>query len=219
MINLQWHKANYEYWDNHYSTHMLCSRTSPSQFATFVAQEASDLNLRQIMEFGCGTGQDAEFFSQLGFRVCATDASSAAIQKFRQHKVQNSNLETRILDATKSFSLPENLDWKKAIAFYGRFFLHTLTSDEAVLFFENLSSKMKFNDYLFLEYRSPEDRLKPKVTKQHFRNYFSAESVVVLAQQHDIAVQYEVEGRGMAKWKADDATVVRQIFKKGQNNG
>ena len=71
---------------------------------------------------------------------------------------------------------------------------------------------MRSYDYLFLEYRNIRDKHLEKVMQKHFRKFFESEFVSSVAEKNNLKCNYQVEGKGFAKWKFDDAFVTRQIF-------
>ena len=115
-----------------------------------------------------------------------------------------------VIEDKIDFHLPED----RGIAFYSRFFIHTLTEAEVLTFFENLAEVMKLGDLLFIEYRNEGDSKLVKETPDHFRAFYQAKFISELANQCKLECIYHVEGIGFAKWRHDDASVTRQSFKK-----
>lgn len=114
-------------------------------------------------------------------------------------------------DATEKFTVITRSQ-NKNFAFYARFFIHTLTEDELGLFFIRVTDAMRKNDKLFLEYRNEEDTKKIQVTSANFRSFHTAEKISCIASDDNLKIIYEVSGKGLAKWKNDDAPATRQIF-------
>jgi SAM-dependent methyltransferase len=70
-----------------------------------------------ILELGCGTGEDAYWMLDHGFRVCATDASPAMLERTRQKIAHDAHSEdahsdVRLLDINQlaSVSLPHTYE-------------------------------------------------------------------------------------------------------------
>ena len=71
---------------------------------------------------------------------------------------------------------------------------------------------MKTSDYLFLEYRNKQDEGLHKETPEHFRKFYDTKFVESIGALSGFECIYEIEGKGFAKWKNDDASISRQIF-------
>ena len=70
--------ANNDYWQKYYSVKSdLSPPDKPSQFALFVMQLNRNPSL--IIDLGCGTGRDAEYFAQQGINCIGLDYSTKVI--------------------------------------------------------------------------------------------------------------------------------------------
>ena len=113
-----------------------------------------------MIEFGCGNGRDAFFFSSYFKKVYAFDKSIIVINynsnkykkiknlRFYQHDINN--------------FLPNNNFFTDKKLIYARFFMHTLTNKEISKFCELVSGILKKKEKLFIEYRSNKDRFRKK---------------------------------------------------------
>ena len=70
-------------------------------------QQYANLNGR-ILELNAGTGEDAIYFAQQGYRVHATDISTG-MQKVLEQKVANNHLSEKITNETCSYTALETL--------------------------------------------------------------------------------------------------------------
>ena len=69
-----------QYWNFFYKTQVNKIKLNhPSQFATFTVGETE--NITSLIEFGCGNGRDASFFSHHFKKVYAFDGSKEVIDK------------------------------------------------------------------------------------------------------------------------------------------
>ena len=204
-----------KYWDKYYGNikDIADDDMPPSQFAAFCRNEVIQLNINQIIEIASGDGRDSLFFADQGLHILAIDKSANAVALLKNKASLRSNLSVARIDAINE-SLPKALYANQACAYYARFFIHTLDEKELHKFFDNIAKVMRSSDYLFLEYRNIRDENLEKVTPKHFRKFFQSEFVSSVAEKNNLKCNYEVEGRGFAKWKFDDAFVTRQIFKK-----
>tara|TARA_B100001093_G_scaffold492355_1_gene533389 strand:+ start:559 stop:1194 length:636 start_codon:yes stop_codon:yes gene_type:complete len=200
------------YWDEYYIDDSQVDFI-PSQFAAFTISEMNDLNIKNIVDCGSGNGRDAIFFSRYGMNVIALDRSKKAMSLLedKMHEIPNFNAYVHDMN----YELPieiNKLTENKVL--YARFFIHSLDESTLNAFIKNISKSMKDGDLFFVEYRDENDKDLPKVTGKHFREYYSADKISTLASSNNLDILYEVSGVGFAKYKEDDASVIRQIFKK-----
>lgn len=207
-----------QYWDRVYSAAGGSPNLPlPSQFATFVAQEAQSCD--EIIEIGCGTGRDALFFAQHGFRVSGFDGSDAAIQGCQELAERFHVLAARFFvadaaSATFHETLIQRLvdPSRGSICIYARFFLHAIDKDTESGLFNATFPYLRPNDLVALEFRTPRDRSLEKATPSHYRRYVEPSDVMAKATAHSLVIRYAVEGFGFAKYKHDDAYVSRIVL-------
>jgi len=205
------------YWSEYYSN-AHCNNsihTTPSQFAAFCAIEAKETGISKLIDIACGDGRDSVFFAQLGFEVIALEQSTIAIEIITSRSRDLNNLKAIQIDVT-SEEMPQMKSSAEVSAYYARFFLHTLSEPQVHKFFRNLSNNMQSSQLFFTEYRSEQDASLTKCTPYHDRYFHNPTSIRMIAKAHNLDCIYEVQGRGFAKWKTDDAAVVRQIFVKSK---
>ena len=134
---------NKEYWNFFYKTQVNKIKLNhPSQFATFTVGETE--NITSLIEFGCGNGRDASFFSHHFKKVYAFDGSKEVIDKNKKQYSKINNLEFLKFNLNEKFDNRQILLSKKK-AIYARFFLHALTNNEIESFISlcaNLLKKM-----------------------------------------------------------------------------
>lgn len=200
------------YWQQFYSVRPLAAPLTPSQFAVFVANELPQL--RTIVELGCGNGRDAEFFATLGFRVVALDASAAAVEVCRLRNAHHVEYLQFAVGESAMDVIQHLPDGGGEIALYARFFLHAITDEEERQFFELARSLVQIDSYIALEYRTKEDEAINKVFGDHFRRYIDHSELCERLQELGFEIVYEVQGRGLAKHKDEDARVGRCLAKR-----
>lgn len=206
------------YWNKFYKSLKITDkhRMPPSQFASFCRIEMMNLKINEVVEIASGDGRDAIFFAQEGINVYASDKSSSAINLLKKNTSHLKNINIKKIDITKGVFQKRSVS-KIACAYYARFFLHVLNETELKKFFKTLSKNMKINDYFFTEYRNEKDKTLKKVTEKHFRKFYNPDFISSVARKNNLRCIYEVEGRGFAKWKEDDAFVSRQIYIKDKS--
>lgn len=207
------------YWDSFYGSAVMKGLASPSQFAAFVAQEATGFSL--IVEVGCGNGRDSIFFARQGFKVVGVDGSTNAVEGCRSlgATLNLDNIEFIACDVgSESFQklLTDRMRAETGrIAVYARFFLHAITEDEQASFLDFLSRTLRPGDIVAFEYRTPRDASLEKVTGSHYRRYVTPARLHATASERGFTVTYAIEGFGFAKYKQDDAYVARCVMEKG----
>jgi SAM-dependent methyltransferase len=202
-----------QYWNGFYKQTDR-SLLIPSQFATFVASEFVDI-VDTIVDLGCGNGRDAFFLSELGFKVIGVDASKEAIEYCSKRSGQNSFfLCSDILDINLLQNLRDFLINTNRLLVYSRFFLHAISEDEELSFWNLVRDLCGLNDFLAVEFRTDRDASLNKVTGKHFRRFIKPPALLERANKFGFVCEYLVEGFGFAKYKTDDAHVARFLLKK-----
>ena len=166
------------YWNDYYGKVQIGKPypSPPSQFAAFCLGELSIANIDFIVDIAFGDGRDASFFNRHGLEVHAIEKSWQAVDLMNRKLKVKGNLKIYQLDVVK-----DKIDWQlpkdRTIAFYSRFFIHTLTEVEVSIFFENLAEVMKLGDLFLVEYRNEEDLKLVKETPDHFRAFYKAKFI------------------------------------------
>jgi SAM-dependent methyltransferase len=207
-------RERHNYWNEVYSRKSAkISPNFPSQFAAFCVSEIFENGVDQVIDLACGNGRDTLFFARHGFNVLAIEKSQSAIDYLAESKTHENIFAVANLDLVND-QLPVSKINNTRSAFYSRFFIHTLQTEEVVKFFENISTVMKTDEILMLEYRNHHDSNKFKYFDNHFRAYYKTQFISEIAQANNLECYYAIEGIGFAKWRGEDPSVTRQIFKK-----
>lgn len=190
----------------------------PSQFAAFVANElATRANSGLVIEFGCGNGRDSEFFANCGFNVVAMDASVSAIENCIASAASSrvTYLRKDVCDATELvLDVLKHSEKDSVIAIYARFFLHAITREEQKQFLQILSEVLPPEALMFFEYRTDGDESDRKEFGAHYRRFQAHKELLSSLSSQGFFIEYEIEGKGLAKYKAEDAVVGRCVVRK-----
>jgi len=206
--------VNVPYWEQVYRNQMdKVKKVPPSQFAAFCASELSSSNIKHIIDIAAGNGRDSIFFAEQNFTTFAIEKCRSAVELIRSYSEKITNLKVIEHDMTLQSLKIEPIQ-NLPVAYYSRFFIHTLSSEELNKFMNCMNYTMNHKDLLFLEYRNIFDRNRTKETPEHFRAFHSSQLIIDTAKENNLTCIYQVEGTGFAKWKKDDAYVTRQIFEK-----
>jgi SAM-dependent methyltransferase len=206
------------YWDSYYRQQGVPEL--PSQFALFVANEVMTGELAApaaVLDIGCGNGRDTLFFARLGFAIGALDRSEAAIA------LCGERLQRELGPAAAAARLHVGLAdedgievlaaaFEGPLLLYSRFFFHAIDDAAEALVIESAAAILKARGgALAVEYRTTADAAATKVTPGHYRRFIDPDAFAARVLAAGLGVQWRAEGRGMAKYRADDAHIARLI--------
>ncbi|WP_299288906.1 methyltransferase domain-containing protein [uncultured Tateyamaria sp.] len=209
------HKERGEYWDSYYTAKAVPD--IPSQFAAFVLSECRDADY--FLDVGCGNGRDTFFFARHKMPVVSVDGSTAAISDIVERSsaqglpiaalsaaCDDPDLMDKVADAMS------HIDVSGVGVIYARFFIHAITDDEQAGFLDFCGAFLKKNGgKLALEFRTAADEKLSKVTAEHYRRYVEPVDFLNELFQRGLTASYFTQGTGYAKYKDDDAFVVRML--------
>ena len=200
-----------KYWDKFYQSKFVDKsiKDIPSQFSIFALNEMIESNVVNVIEYGCGTGKDSIFFSSKNMNVIAFDSCQSAIDICNNSTLDSQIVFNKIDNFCQSKDYINKIDGKSCV--YTRFFIHALTDDDILSFLENLSHITKPNDLFISEFRIKGDEKNLKETADHFRNFIDPEVFLNLLRSHNFTIQYNIAGKGFAKYRNDDAFVIRIV--------
>ena len=72
---------------------------------------------------------------------------------------------------------------------------------------------IKRNGSIFIEYRTEKDKKNQKIFKNHYRNFINPKNLENTLHKLNLKSVFFKEGKGMAKYKNEDAYVARHIIK------
>lgn len=210
--------SNAGYWDSFYS--LQSSPELPSQFALFVANELLTGQLptpAAIIDIGCGNGRDCLFFARLGYATAGIDRSSAAIAACTQRLARELGAEHPMpvlcageADQNDLHRLADT--FTGPLLLYSRFFFHAIDAAAEARVIANAAAILAHHGgALASEFRTLADAASAKATPQHYRRFIDPDAFADRLGAAGLSVQWRAEGRGMAKYRADDAHVARLI--------
>ena len=205
-------KQNQDYWNEFYKN-LEIELTIPSQFAAFIAIEYLG-KIDAIIDMGCGNGRDSIFFSSLGFEVVGVDSSGEAIEYIKKKIPKKIFLTSDISDRKLAILLKNSLKSINSRLIYSRFFLHAISDNQELDFWNLANIFCQKKDIVALEFRTIKDKELEKVTTKHYRRFVDPVQLEKRAANAGFVCVYKVEGVGYAKYKTDDAYVARMIFEK-----
>ena len=202
------------HWDSYYASGQVPDL--PSQFAVFIANEFPESTA--VLDVGCGNGRDSGFFMRQGKRVVGVDRSQTAVDHCRAHiggcaRFLVGSVEQPQLWDTLAGELQ---DEGGPLLVYARFFLHAIDEAAETVLLNGAARLLADRPgALCIECRTARDRTGEKVTPDHYRRYLEPAQLHRRLQGAGFEVDYAIEGFGFAKYKADDAHVLRVIASRG----
>lgn len=199
------------YWEKFYKN-IRKKRLPQSRFANFVLKRINHNST--LLDFGCGDGRDTFFFSKYLKKSIGIDSCKYIIKEnnliknkkifFLNYNIKNKNLYP---------NLKKLIYNKSNNIVYARFFLHSLTNTEIKFFFLIAKKIIKKNGRIFVEYRTEKDKKNKKIFKNHYRNFINPKNLENILIKLNLKSIFFKEGKGMAKYKNEDAFVARHIIK------
>ena len=212
-------QINYDqdYWNRFYAKQI---GLSPSQFAALIATEFD--GRCNILDVGCGNGRDADFFASLGHNVLGLDGSQivVAANQLRINDTPHKNISystcrvglDTLTDVTSS--QVDGFFDDGDLVIYSRFFLHAIPPETEMKMIEELAEMANVKKVYF-EYRCGDDEGEPKFFGEHYRRFVRPSQVSKAMQKiGSFSLGYEYIGRGVAKYRSEDAHVCRQFFER-----
>jgi len=201
------------YWDAYYQKRG--APIPPSSFAIFCAENFLSEDCR-LLEFGCGNGRDAFYFSKK-FQVTAIDQSIVAININRQRANDEQILNIDFLHgdfAGAIGGLPKVVD-----AVYGRFVMHAMSLEDEGKVLAHAHELLVAGGKLYLEFRTDKDKLMEEGTivgvnerlTDHYRRFINVDEFCKRLVDIGFTIDYCIERDGLAKHGDDDPIIARVI--------
>jgi len=207
-----------KYWNTFYNKNDLINY--PSNFAKYVYNKYLINKKINLLDIGCGNGRDSFFFAKKKISVTAIDSSSNIIKKNTFLSKRNNNLNFKLLNIqNKKINKLGKFD-----TIYSRFFLHTINNKIEKNFFDLIILLSKKNKTLvMLEFRTIKDEMLTygrKISQNenftdHYRRFIETDKLINKIKLLDkFKILYNLERRGLSKFKKDNPTVARIILKR-----
>ena len=198
------------HWDDYYAARGAPS--VPSQFCVFIANEFPQATT--IVEAGCGNGRDSAAFASFGYDLIAFDGSREAIAACEARNLPNAQFLHGEAGSAETWQAIARAipDEAAQLVIYARFFLHAIDEDTETAMLEQMRPLLdREGAHLCIECRTSRDLGGSKVTPDHYRRFIVPAQLHARLGRLGLEVVYAAEGYGMAKYKDDDAHVLRVI--------
>lgn len=192
-----------DYWNDYYSEEQI---DFPSDFAQVARSymEADD----HVIELGCGSGRDLQYFAESGLRVTGLDSSSVAVK----HINEKYRLPAITADFTVNPQIPTN-------HVYSRWTLHSvdLVGEANVLSW--VSETIPVGGYLFVELRTTKDHLygqgeqvgKNAYVHTHYRRFTEPYEFVAKIYERGFDIVHITHGQGLSVMDDNDPHLMRVV--------
>lgn len=205
------------YWAGFYAR---TTYTSGSTFQQLV-QSRDDVPAT-IVDIGCGDGRDSYAFAAAGRpKVTGLDRSHVGVRQATRKAEQlgYAGLAFTACDVGDAPRLRSTLlaarDGDAPLAFYLRFFLHSIPEDVQATLLGVVAECSRPGDYFAAEFRTDRDAAAAKVHGNHYRRFQNA-SVFgrSLRDTYGFTPLLEQEGNGFSPYKGEDPQLYRVIARR-----
>jgi len=210
-----------KYWDNYYGQKKAVH--FPSPFAEYCVKRGLVKNA-VVLDIGCGNGRDSFYFVEnYAQYVVGMDQSDVAIS----NNIKNTNNlkdahKNNIEFAVHNFVDPSSYTKINPDLYYSRFTFHAITHEEQLEFISMLNSTMKHGSICAIEARTVSDKIYQDGVKtgdntnftDHHRCFSVPNNVIKDVIRHDFEIIYFEESTEFAKFKDEEPSVMRLIFRK-----
>ena len=172
-----------------------------------------------IIELGCGNGEDAFYFYKSGHFVHTCDQSTNVLKnKEILNKINFSNFDVGDSVKLNTFlkkALVKKIDGKSMVnMIYMRFFLHSVTKDIENIIFFCLKKNLPQGSLIGLEFRTEKDKDALHIFKRHYRRFIPMREMINELEKYDFSILYSKESKGFSPFKDEDPFLCRIIAKK-----
>lgn len=205
-------------WDEKFERRDYFGR-DPSPFAIKVMPYAKRLDVKDILELGCGQGRDTIYFAKNGFNLTAVDLSRKAIEDLEQKSIAlkaTGTIEARVMDMRNPLNFGRFFDMA-----YSNLALHYFDDESTRQIFHNIYGVLRPKGILAFEVKSVNDVDYGKGDKigdnffdkdNHVRHFFSDSYIEELLRKFRIIykeeVQYVSEGKLSTFW---DVIAIKEV--------
>lgn len=199
------------YWNEFYGQNLI---TGPSDFAKWVSLQPYLKNLH-LIDWGCGSGRDGLFLTNIMKKVTLVDNSDSAIRRVKQRIEQEQilNAEVLVSDVGKDSKIEINSD--VGIIHYARFFLHAIDDNKLSTYINSVSliGKEQSSRFATFEYRVEDLDENLEYTFGNHRRWLRNKDVVSeIMSNLGWALKVEEVSRDFAIFQKEKPLVARQVF-------
>ncbi|HEU5007444.1 MAG TPA: methyltransferase domain-containing protein [Jatrophihabitantaceae bacterium] len=176
-----------------------------------------------VVDIGCGDGRDSFAFARAGrAKITGLDRSHVAVQQAAR-KAAELGLDDRLTFVACDVSEAEALRailtaarrGDEPIAFYARFFLHSIPEDVQRTLLSVVAACARPGDFFAAEFRTDRDEVLHKTYGKHFRRFQSGQAFGrSLRDRYGFVPLVEQEGNGFSPYQGEDPQLYRVIARR-----
>lgn len=209
------------YWDNYYEKHGRDNGINyQSSFADFCQNNFFKSKAMRILELGSGNGRDSLFFASKGHSVVALDQSITGIE-LEKSKISVDISKDIIIKAT-NFVTEDYSEYGHLDAFYSRFTIHSITSEEESIVTSKVFNKLATGGIFCIEVRTVKDQMFGKgeslgdnaYRTDHYRRFIETDKFVKNMLSLGFKLRYFTEEDNLSIYKDDNPVLMRIILEK-----
>lgn len=204
-------RTNRKVWDAFYAGPGKKLPKQPSPFARWVQREYG--STRPIVDLGAGTCRDARFFLKSGREsVVAIDYCASGLKLGPGKKARLTRELMNLNDLRHLMALGTRLSRTETpVDLYARLLFSATDADGRANVIRLASMSLRRGGYLFLEFRTPEDRRRDHVFPSQKREFVDPATVVAQIEAAGGRVVHQSAGVGLAKFRTEDPHVCRIV--------
>jgi len=204
-------RTNRKFWDAFYASTGPTLPREPTPFARWVAEQYP--SSRPLVDLGAGNLRDSRFLSKNGrSAVLALDYSGGGMRLAAKPNKRITREIVNLKDIRHLMSLGVRLSRDELpVDLYARFLLSTLDDDGFDSVLRLASMSLRRGGYLFLEFRTLDDRGRYKVYRNKKRVFRDPDDVVRRIEDAGGRVLYRHAGLGLAQYQKEDPHVCRIV--------
>jgi ubiquinone/menaquinone biosynthesis C-methylase UbiE len=144
-------KDQLSHWNNAHAQQWLHKHSlTQTQYAIDVEDSLADKS--NMLELGCGEGNDSIFFAEKGHVITSTDFSDVVIEQNKK-QLQHANLRFEVQDTSKKFNYSDG----QFDAIYARLSLHYFPNETTIAIFDEMRRVLKPSGNLYFMCKSVDD--------------------------------------------------------------
>ena len=177
------------YWKQFYK---YKTQGDKSDFATFVNTLIPKNT--NIVELGCGSGEDANYFAQNGHFVSAADKCKEALPKAKIKNINFSDFDIGDKKLLNNFIKNSLSIYKTNTSIiYMRCYLDSVTEETEKIALESSSKNLTSGSFLALEFRSDKDNTNKKLLNKQYIRLISMQQIIAKLQNHGFKIEHSDE--------------------------
>lgn len=212
-------RTNRKYWDAFYGRTGRTLPATPTDFARWV--DAEFPSRHPLVDLGAGNCRDARYFARRRrSEILAIDYTAGGMKlrpppgKRVTRQVMNLNDIRHVMSLGVRLSRSD-----EPFDLYARFLLHSLDAEGRANVMRLASMSLRRGGFLFLEFRTTEDRKRHHAFQTRKREFLNADAVARQIEEAGGQVVHRNAGLGLATFGDEDPYVCRMVARWSDHEG